>query len=191
MGAITLDKVIFISMMLESLVYGSRPKSSCSVTDKLGSRNIYRYVWLHFVGPHSRKNRSNKNMRLLLPTLALYTLATAVSHLIEFMHRTIHLLRQAFDHRRISMCEGIHHTPRYTRPYCLSQRFIESKQPPQKFALCSTNSVGWPLFGKKNYDCYSLRCTWYQSADLPVLGRMATQYMDNNTTNPALDILCW
>ena len=141
MGAITLDKVIFISMILESLVYGSRPKSSCSVTDKLGS-GIFAVMFgfTLWVLIHERSGRIN--MRLLLPTLALYTLATAVSHLIEFMHRIIHLLRQAFDHRRISMCEGIHHTPGYTRPYCLSQRFIESKQPPQKFALCSTYSVG-------------------------------------------------
>ena len=149
MGAITLDKVIFISMILESLVYGSRPKSSCSVTDKHGS-GIFAVMFgfTLWVLIHERSGRIN--MRLLLPTLALYTLATAVSHLIEFMHRIIHLLLQAFDHRRISMCEGIHHTPRYTGPYCLSQRLVESKQPPQKFALCSTNSVGWLLFGKKN-----------------------------------------
>ena len=72
MGAITLDKVIFISMILESLVYGSRPKSSCSVTDKLGVRNIYRYVWLHFVGPHSRKKRSNKHEVAVAHTGTLY-----------------------------------------------------------------------------------------------------------------------
>ena len=148
MGAITLDKVIFISMMLESLVYGSRPKSSCSVTDKLGVRNIYRYVWLHFGGPHSRKKRSNKHEVAVAHTGTLYASYSGEPSYRIYASKNPSVI-QAFDHRRISMCEGIHHTPRYTRPYCLSQRFVESKQPPQKFALCSTNSVGWLLFGKK------------------------------------------
>ena len=99
MGSIAPDKVIFISMILESLLYGSRRKSfgPCSTTNKLGL-GIFTVMFgfTLWVLIHERSGRINT--RLLLPTLALYTLATAVSHLIEFMHWITHLLHQAFDH---------------------------------------------------------------------------------------------
>ena len=135
MGGITLDKAILISMIFESLLYGSRCKSfgSCSITNKLGL-GIFTVMFgfTLWVLIHERSGRIN--MRLLLPTLALYTLATAVSHLMETMPQMIHLLRQACYHRRISKCEGFHHIPRRTRwPYRLSQLFIRCKQPHQRF----------------------------------------------------------
>ena len=127
----------------------SQPKSSFSTTNKLGS-GIFTVMFgfTLWVLIHERTGRIN--MKLLLPTLALHALATAVSQLREFMHRMIHLSRQAFDHRHISRCEGIHHIPRFTRwSYCLFQQFIKNEQPHQRFILRSTNSAGRLLLGKK------------------------------------------
>ena len=84
MGGIALDKAILISIILESLLYGSQPKSfsSCSITNKLGL-GIFTVMFgfTLWVLIHERSGRIN--MRLLLPALALYALATAVSLLIE------------------------------------------------------------------------------------------------------------
>ena len=127
----------------------SQPKSSFSTTNKFGS-GIFTVMFgfTLWVLIHERTGRINT--KLLLPTLALHALATAVSQLREFMHRMIHLLRQAFDHRHISRCEGLHHIQRCTRwPYWLFQQFIKNEQPHQRFILCSTNSVGRLLLGKK------------------------------------------
>ena len=82
MGGIALDKAILISMILESLLYGSRPKSSSSRfnTNKLGSGVFtVMFGFTLWVLIHERSNRIN--MRLLLPALVLYALATAVSQL--------------------------------------------------------------------------------------------------------------
>ena len=92
MGGISLDEAALVSMILESLLYGSRPKSfgSCSNTNKLGSGVfIIMFGFTLWVLIHKRIGRIN--MGLLLPALALYALATAVSHLMESMPRIIHL----------------------------------------------------------------------------------------------------
>ena len=197
MGGITLDKAILISMILENLLHGSRPKSSsyCSITNKLGS-GIFTVMFGFTLWVLIHERRGRINMKLLLPALALYALATAVSHIMEsilLIHLTLDCV-QACHYPHICDCEGFHHIPRYTWwSYGLCHQCIECELPPQNFALRSTNSVGWLLFGKKisllHYHS-SLRCTWYYFADLPVLSRMATQHMDNNSTDPALDILC-
>ena len=138
-------------MVFESLLYGSRRKSlgSCLITNKLGL-GIFTVMFGFTLWVLIHDRGGQINMRLLLPTLALYALATAVSHLMGSMHRIIHLLRQAFYYRCISKCEGFHHIPRRTRwPYRLSQLLIRCKQPHQRFVQCSTNSVGWLLLGKK------------------------------------------
>ena len=86
MGGIALDKAIIISMILESLLYGSRhkPSSSCSITNKLES-GIFTVMFgfILWVLIHERGRRIN--MKLLLPSLALYALATMVSQLTESM----------------------------------------------------------------------------------------------------------
>ena len=151
MASIALDKVILISMIFESLLYGSRCKSlgSCLITNKLGL-GIFTVMFGFTLWVLIQERGGQINMRLLLSTLALYALATVVSHLMESMHQIIHLLHQAFYYRCILKCEGFHHIPRCTRwPYRLSQKFIEYEQPHQKFVLCSTNSVGRFLLGEK------------------------------------------
>ena len=144
-------------MIFESLLYGKVNLLS-SMTDgfKLGL-GIFTVMFGFTLWVLIHERTGGINMRLLLPTLALYALATAVSRLIESMHQIIHISRQASDHRRISKCEGIHHIPRRTRwPYCLSQEFIDYEQPHQKFVLCSTNSAGWLLLGEKIWLLVSL-----------------------------------
>lgn len=146
MGGIVLDKAIIISMILESLLYGGRSKSpsSCPITNKLGS-GIFTVMFGFTLWVIIHERRGRINMRLLLPTLALYALATAVSQILEST-LLIHLMFdcvQAIDHHRICDCGGFHHIPRYTRwPYGLCYQCIECEQPPQIFALRSTNSVG-------------------------------------------------
>ena len=92
MGGITQDKVTLISVVVESLLYGSLPSSSKfrSITNKLGSGIfIVMFGFTLWVIIHERSGRIN--MKLLLPSLALYVLATAVSQLMESMPRIIHL----------------------------------------------------------------------------------------------------
>ena len=99
MGGIALDKAILISMIFESLLYGSRRKSfvSCSITNKLGL-GIFTVMFgfTLWVLIHERIGRIN--MRLLLPALALYALATAVSQLMESMPRMVHLILDFVKH---------------------------------------------------------------------------------------------
>ena len=154
MGGIAVDKAILIFLILESLLHGNRPKSSSSVsnTNKIGS-GIYTvfFGFTLWVLIYERSNRVNMT-RLLLPALALYAIATAVSQLKESInYNPFHTwLRQAFDRRRIYYCECFHHIPRCTWwPYGLFRRFFESGQPPQTFILRSSNSVGRLLPGKK------------------------------------------
>ena len=82
MGGITLDKAVLISLILESLLYGNRPKSSVSssITNKFES-GIFTVMFgfTLWVLIHERGGRIN--VRLLLPALVLYALATAVSQL--------------------------------------------------------------------------------------------------------------
>ena len=84
MGGIAPDKVIFISMILESLLYGSRRKSfgPCSTTNKLGL-GIFTVMFGFTLWVLIHDRGGQINIRLLLPALALYALATAVSRLIE------------------------------------------------------------------------------------------------------------
>ena len=99
MGGITLDKAALISIILESLFYGSRPKpsSSCSITNKFES-GIFTVMFgfTLWVLIHERGDRIN--MRLLLPALALYALATAVSQQMESMPRIIPLMLDCVKH---------------------------------------------------------------------------------------------
>ena len=92
MGSVTPDKATLISVVVESLLYGSLPSSSKfrSITNKLGS-GIFTVMFgfTLWVIIHERSGRIN--MKLLLPSLALYVLATAVSQLMESMPRIIHL----------------------------------------------------------------------------------------------------
>ena len=82
MGGIALDEAILISMIFESLLYGSRHKCSCLITNKLGS-GIFTVMFGFTLWVLIHDRGGQINMRLLLPTLALYALATAVSRLIE------------------------------------------------------------------------------------------------------------
>ena len=80
MDGIAPDKAVLISMILESLLYGGRPKSSSSgpITDKLGS-GIFTVMFGFTLWVIIYERRGRINMRLLVPALALYALATAVS----------------------------------------------------------------------------------------------------------------
>ena len=153
MGGISLDKAILISMISENLLHGSRPKSSSSysITNKVGS-GIFTVMFGFTLWVLIHERRGRINMRLLLPALSLYALATVVSQIMESI-LLIHLMLdcvQAFDHHHICDCEGFHHIPRCTWwPYGLCHQCIECELPPQNFALCSTNSVGWLLHCKK------------------------------------------
>ena len=147
MGGIALDEAILISMILENLLHGSRPKfsSSCSITNKFGS-GIFTVMFGFTLWVLIYERRGRINMRLLLPVLALYALATAVSQLME-SSLLIHLMLdcvQAFGHHHISDCKGFHHIPRYTRwPYGLLHQCIGFELPSQPdFALRPTNSLG-------------------------------------------------
>ena len=93
MAGIALDKAILISMIFESLLYSSRRKSLgfCLITNKLGL-GIFTVMFGFTLWFLIQERGGQITMRLLLPTPALYTLATAVSHLMESMHRIIHLL---------------------------------------------------------------------------------------------------
>ena len=141
-------------MILESFLYGNRSKSSSSysITNKLES-GIFTVMFGFTLWVLIHERRGRINMRLLLPALSLYALATAVSQLMESILRIIHLMLdcvQAFDHYRICDCRGFHHVPRCTRwPYGSCHQCIECELPPQNFTLRSTNSVGWLLLGKK------------------------------------------
>ena len=146
MGGIALDKAILISMILEHLLNGSRPKfsRSCSITNKLGS-GIFTVMFGFTLWVLIHERRGRINMRLLLPALALYVLAIAVSQIMESV-LLIHLMLdcvQAFDHRYICGRGGLHHIPRCTWwPNGSCHQCIEYELPSQNFALHSTNSVG-------------------------------------------------
>ena len=81
MGGIALDQAILISMILESLLHGNRPKYSCSITNKIWS-GIFTVMFGFTLWVLIHERRGRINMRLLLPALVLYTLATAVSQLM-------------------------------------------------------------------------------------------------------------
>ena len=108
MGGIVLDKAILISMILEDLLYGGWPKSSISgsITDKLGS-GIFTVMFGFTLWVIIHERRGRINMRLLVPALALYALATAVSHLIEYMPRIIHFMLDCFKHLTVNVYQGV------------------------------------------------------------------------------------
>ena len=118
MGGIAPDKAVLISMILESLFYGGRPKYSSSgpITDKLGS-GIFTVMFGFTLWVLIYERRGRINMRLLLPALGLYALATAVSQIFESILLIDLMLDcvQAIDPHRICDSGGFHHTPRYTR----------------------------------------------------------------------------
>ena len=197
MGSITSDKANIISMVVESLLYGSIPKSSGfrSITNKRGS-GIFTVMFGFTLWVIIYERSGRMNMKLLLPSLALYALATAVSHLMESTPRIIHLTLDYIKHLT-------------TNAYRIVKSFITYRDAPGgpiaylnnlssvSFLLRSSFHVLQTLLGDfclvRKYHCYHhslLRCTWYLFADLPVLSSMATQYMDNNSTDPTLDILC-
>ena len=197
MGGITSDKANLISVVVESLLYGSLPKSSrfCSITNKLGS-GIFTVMFGFTLWVIVYERSGRMNMKLLLPSLALYVLATAVSHLMESIPRITHLTLDYVKHLT-------------TNAYRIVKSFITYRDAPGgpiaylnnlsgvSFLLRSSFHVLQTLLGDfclvRKYHCYHhslLRCTWYHFADLPVLSRMATQYMDNKSTDPTLDILC-
>ena len=197
MGGIAVDKAILIFLILESLLHGNRPKSSSSVsnTNKIGS-GIYTvfFGFTLWVLIYERSNRVNMT-RLLLPALALYALATAVSHILESMPWIIHLMLYV-KHLTVDAYRDVKAFITYRDapggPIAYLGNFSSAS-----YLLKASLYVLQTLLGDfclvRKY-CYyhsSLRCTWYDFADLPVLNRMATQYMDSNTTDPALDILCW
>ena len=146
MGGITLDKAVLISMILENLLHGSRPKSSgsCLISNKLGS-GIFTVMFGFTLWVLIHERRGRINLRLLLPALALYVLAIAVSQIMESV-LLIHLMLdcvQAFDRYRICDCGSFHNIPRYTRwPYGSCHKCNECDLPPQIFVLRSTNSLG-------------------------------------------------
>ena len=83
MGGIALDKTILISMIFESLLYG-KVNLLFSMTDKFKlGLGIFTVMFGFTLWVLIHERTGGINMRLLLPTLALYALATAVSHLIE------------------------------------------------------------------------------------------------------------
>ena len=115
MGGITLDKAVLISMILENLLHGSRPKSSgsCLISNKLGS-GIFTVMFGFTLWVLIHERRGRINMKLLLPALALYALATAVSYIMESI-LLIHLMLdcvQACHYPHICDSEGFHHIPR-------------------------------------------------------------------------------
>ena len=104
------------------------------------------------MGPYSRKRRSNKHEVAVActGTLCASHSSESTNGIYASNNPSYAWLRQAFDRRRISDCEGFHHIPRCTRwPYCLSHQYIRCERPPQKFVLRSTNSGRWLLYGKK------------------------------------------
>ena len=140
---------------------------------------------------HERGRRIN--MKLLLPSLALYALATAVSQLIESMswkclncvkHLSINVYRNVKAY--ITYRDAPGGPIAYLNNLSSASNIVEDS-----FYILQT-LLGDFFLVRKNYYYYhsSLRCIWYHFADLPVLSRMATQKMDTNTTDLALDILC-
>ena len=99
MGGISLDEAALISMILECLLYGSWPKSfsSCLIANKLGS-GIFTVMFGFTLWVLIHKRIGRINMRLLLPTIGLYALATAVSQLTGSMPWMIHLTLDCVKH---------------------------------------------------------------------------------------------
>ena len=115
-------------------------------------RNFLRYVWLHFVGPHSRKKRSNKHEVAVAHsgTLRACYSGGSIYRIYTSNNPSYAWLCQAFDHWLISDCEGFRHIPRCTRwPHRLFRQFIESELPHRILVLRLTNSAGWLLHGKE------------------------------------------
>ena len=108
MGGISLDKAALISMILESLLYGSQHQSfsSCSITNILGS-GIFTVMFGFTLWVLIHERRGRINMKLLVPALALYVLATAVSYLIGSMPRIIHFMLDCFKHLTIDVYRGV------------------------------------------------------------------------------------
>ena len=99
MGGISLDEAALISMILECLLYGSWPKSfsSCLIANELGS-GIFTVMFGFTLWVLIHKRIGRINMRLLLPTIGLYALATAVSQLTKSMPWMIHLTLDCVKH---------------------------------------------------------------------------------------------
>ena len=197
MGGISLDKAALITMILESLLYGSRHKSfcSCSITNIFGS-GIFTVMFGFTLWVLIHERRGQINMRLLLPALVLYALATAVSHLIVSMPRIIHFMLDCFKHLAIDVYRGVKAFITYRDAPGGPMAYLTNLSSASNL-LRSSFYVLQTLLGDfcmvRKYHCYYhllLHSTWYHFADLPVLSHMATQYMDNNTTDLALDILC-
>ena len=181
MGGISLDEAALVSIILESLLYGSRPKSfgSCSNTNKLRSGVFtIMFGFTLWVLIHERIGRIN--MRLLLPALALYALATAVSQLMESMSRMVHLMLDCVKHLTIDA-------------YRIVKAFITYRNAPggpiaylnnlssmvnllkNLFYILQTLLGDFCLVRKYCFYYHSsLCCTWHHFTDLSVLSRMAT-----------------
>ena len=196
MGRIALDEAVLISMILESLLHGSRPQSSSSrsITNKLGSGILTVMFCFTLWALLSHERGGGINIRLLLPTLILYALATAVSHILESMPWIIHLMLYV-KHLTVDAYRDVKAFITYRDapggPIAYLGNFSSASYLLKASLYVLQTLLGdFCLVRKYCYYYSSLRCTWYHFADLPVLSRMATQYMDSNTTDPALDILC-
>ena len=108
MDGISLDEAALISMIFESLLYGSRPKSfsSCLIAYKLRS-GIYTVMFGFTLWVLIHKRIGRINMGLLLPTLGLYALATAVSQLIDSMPWMIHLTLDCVKHLTVDAYRSV------------------------------------------------------------------------------------
>ena len=143
---------------------------------------------------HERRGRIN--MRLLVPALALYALATAVSHLTESMPRIIHLtLDYHLKHLTVDAYRNVKAFITYQDAPGGPKAYLGNLSNPSyllknSFYVLQTLLGDFCLVRKYSYYHPYLHYIWYHFADLPVLSRMATQYMDNNSTDLALDILC-
>ena len=100
MGGIALDQAVLISMIVESLLYGNRFKYSGSFSipnNKLWS-GIFT-IMIGFTFWVLIHNNSRINIKLLLASLVIYVLGTAVSQLrVESIARIIHLMLDCIKH---------------------------------------------------------------------------------------------
>ena len=144
------------------------------------------------MGPHSRKKWSNKHEVTVTRTGTL-----CASYGGEFTYRIYtHLMPDCLKHLIIDACQSVkafiayRDTPGGPIAYLNS---LSSASNLIKDSFYGLQTLLGDFCLVRKFYCYynlSLHYTWYHFADLPVLGRMATQYMDNNTTDLALDILC-
>ena len=195
MGGISLDAAALISMILESLLYGSRPKSfsSCLIAYKLGL-GIFTVMFGFTLWVLIHKRIGRINMRLLLPTIGLYALATAVSQFTESMPWMIHLTFDCVKHLTVDGYRNVRAFVTYRDapggPIAYFTSISSASNLLRSSFYILQTLLADSCMVKKYYSHSSLPCTWYHFTDLPVLSRMATQYVDDNTTDPALDILC-